>query len=146
MIPDHELLYRRIPARTSFFSVHDGKLRLSNAAFSDAMRQPSVDRAALLQFFPARALTRPDQGVVCLIAGEVRAIYDITSDDQTARGAVAHDMDVIAAPSPHNRAHALIVAVPSLPSERPFLKLRERLARLAERRGWVLEPSTTHVC
>lgn len=53
-----------------------------------------------------------------------------------------HAVDVIPdAIIPDNPSHAIIVATPDYSNQRVFRRLLERLREIAERRGWMIEPS-----
>lgn len=97
-IEDDEELYRRY----SYDSETKGKI--NSKAFFDRDRQPSVDRAKLRDFQPALSKWCDTDGVVSLIAGEVRGILIEN-----------HTIDVIYAPileDPKNLAHSLITIKP----------------------------------
>lgn len=139
-VRDDELLFRRIPDQPAFYEMRAGKLRLSRNAFSDAHNEPSVERAAYLEHAPLAAITKSNQGIVCLRAGEVR---DITERITAGRGngiMREHRLDVVAAPSNRSAAHAVIAAQPPIASASSFAKVAASLARLADKRGWLITP------
>lgn len=146
VVGDEEQLYRRVPNIPGFFAIKDGRLRLSGSCFNDvtndvAKARPSVDRAKLRDHDPRNAKTAPTQGVVELVAGEVRQIGSVTQTDNKGNVTSVYSVDVLADPLDDNAAHAVIAVSPKFESKRPFERLREALARLAERRGWLVEPS-----
>lgn len=124
-----------------FFRLEEGRLRLHTAAFNDKARMPSVDRSSLLNGDPHRAKTQPTQGVVGLVVGEVRRVGTVTRTDPKGNVVETHQLDVVPDPLPDNPAHALITHTPEFQSNRPFDRLKESLARLAEHGGWLVEPS-----
>lgn len=104
--------------------------------------QPSVDRSALCNSDPSHTKKSDTDGVVSVIADEVRAIKEVTQNDANGNVITTHAVDVIPdAIIPENPAHALIVASPAYANQRVFKKLLERLRQLAERHGWAIEPT-----
>jgi hypothetical protein len=91
-------------------------------------------------------LTSTD-GLVCLIAKEVRKLELLEYDNGKPTGS-NHQIDVIHRPIepgdpqglPENPAHSQIETTPALSGSR-FNRLKEALARLAEKRGWLVKPS-----
>jgi len=146
-VADDEVLYRRVPNTTSHFAYPEGRLHISSSAFNDPARKPSVDRARLRGNKPNLTKVRPTDGVVSLIARDVRAIANVVQQDQLGEVRQRHSVDVAPAPlepcgqAPGNPAHALIVTDPALASNSAFDRLKESLARLATDRGWLVEPS-----
>ena len=147
-VSDEELLYRSVsPQRNQCpIDASTGKRRLSSQAFSDATFQISVDRAAFCGNDPTYTQFSPRDGVVGLIAGEVRAIDGISRNDDRGRLIRAQVVDVVPDPVEAadgveaNQAHALIFATPDFDNRSVFRKLLERLNYLAEARGWIIEP------
>ncbi|KVR15065.1 hypothetical protein WK13_11805 [Burkholderia ubonensis] len=145
-IDNAEHLYRRVPNLPTMFRVENNKLRLSSSVFNDpestnGQKQPSVDRAKLRNFDPAQSKTAPTQGIVGLIAGDVRLIQNVSKSDNAGNVQYVHDVDVVPDPLPHNNSHALVTVSPQFESRRPFDRLKDSLARLAEKQGWLVEPS-----
>lgn len=143
---NEEHLYRRVPNDSTMFKMVEGRLRLSSGAFNDPAstngeKRPSVDRAALRNHDPNAAKTHPTQGVVGLVAVEVRAIRAVTKTDSSGNTVYTHDVDVVADPLPTNASHALVTVTPGFESRRPFDRLKDSLARLAEQQGWLVAPS-----
>lgn len=137
---DDEQLYRRVPCDPTFFSVANGKLRLSTAAFNDPAKKPSVDRASLRNNDPHSSKTDDSQGIVGLLTADVRRIGSVTKTDKKGATVGVHAVDVTPDPLDHNPSHALVVVEPQFESNRPFERLKESLARLAERGGWLVRP------
>ncbi|MBF3898958.1 hypothetical protein ISI01_26155 [Burkholderia pseudomallei] len=145
-VQNDEHLYRRVPNIPSMFSTVNGKLQLSSSAFNDpgsngSQKRPSVDRAKLRNFDPAQSKTAPTQGIVGLVAGEVRAIRDVKKTDPSGTTIYTHDVDVVPEPLPENESHAVVTVSPQFASRRPFDRLKDSLARLAEQKGWLVPPS-----
>jgi SepF-like predicted cell division protein (DUF552 family) len=118
-----------------------GRWRLSSQAFSDRRLQPSVDRAHLCNSDPYFTQKAPNDGVVSVVAAEVREIKDIIQNDASGKPILTHVIDVIPqAIIPDNPSHAIIDASPAYSNQRVFRRLLERLREIAERRGWMIEP------
>lgn len=148
-VEDAEVLFRRV--RIGEGVTADGKLRLSSQAFNDRGWKPSVNRHALM---PDPAETKQDEsdGVVQLVASEVRAVGGIVHNPNDPPDKhVTYKLDVLARPiaadNPEglavNPAHAQVESDPDVASRTRFDKVKDALARLAERRGWVIEPQAT---
>lgn len=141
-VADDEVLFRNISI------VHNqckrdtsGHWRLSSQAFSDRYYKPSVDRAILCNADPSRTQKSPKDGVVSVLAVDVRKIKDLTQKDAKGNVITTHAFDVIPdAVLPHNPAHALIISTPACSNQRVFKKLLERLQYIANLRGWLIEP------
>lgn len=138
---DDEELYRSVRNELGVeYIYYEGKLRIRSDAFRDLNKKPSVDRAKLKEFSPFCSKLSDTDGIVSLIARDVRS-----------RKIVGHVVDVIYEPNPEsdpeNYAHSQIVVDPEFfgtnsRKERTFYKLRRSLARLATERGWTLAPKT----
>ncbi|MDN7907671.1 hypothetical protein QZM18_26655 [Burkholderia diffusa] len=145
-VHDDEPLYRRVPNLSTMFKVENNRLRLSSSVFNDSQsptgeKRPSVDRAKLRNFDPEQSKTAPTQGIVGLVTGDVRLIRDVKKTDTSGNTEYVHDVDVVPAPLPDNNSHALVTVTPQFEARRPFDRLKESLARLAEKQGWLVEPS-----
>lgn len=146
VVDDHEELIRRIPADSSCYDSSDGTLRLSSTAFNDPERMPSVDRRKMRASLDD-CKNHPSDGLLLLIAREVRAINLPQIEAKGKPAANAHKIDVMHRPIeagnrdalPVNGAHSQIETTPSLGDAR-FKKLKEALARLAEKHGWLASP------
>lgn len=75
-VRDEEELYRSVRGELNkeYFYNDAGKLIIQSVAFLDRNRQPSVDRAELREFNPALSKKDETDGIVSLIAGDIRAI------------------------------------------------------------------------
>ena len=153
---DDEELYRSVRNELGLeYIYYDGKLRIRSDAFRDLNKKPSVDRAKLKEFSPFCSKLSNTDGIVSLIAADVRAIGTVKTGSQNA-DVIVHAVDVIYDPNPksdlENYAHSQIVVNPDFfrtdifdtnsKKERTFYKLKRALARLATERGWTLVPKT----
>ena len=148
-VENAEILYRRVPnQQPEFYSVADGGLQLSASAFNDPAKQPSVDRARKCNSNPAHTKKNLTDGVVSLDALSVRQIADIIQKDDHGQPKLTYKIDIIPDPIkdhpslPDNPAHALIVSCPDFAEDKKsWKKLKECLALLAFRGGWLIEPA-----
>lgn len=144
-INDSEELIRRIPSDSPHYAQPTQGCKLTSTAFNDPNRQPSVDRRGMKASLDACKLA-PTDGLVCLIAEEVRRLELLEYDNGKPTGS-KHTIDVLHRPveagNPQglaeNSAHSQIETTPAISGSR-FNKLKEALARLAEKRGWLVEP------
>jgi hypothetical protein len=144
IVQDAEELYRSIKSQSKAYTQVDGRTVFSSSAFDDRMLMPSVDRSALI-LNPRYSKKSPSDGVAKLIAREVRNSCKIVIDpkDPSAHYAV----DVIHRPifsdpvDPENLAHCQIECAPAISSNSRFKKLKEALARLATRHGFIIAPT-----
>ena len=145
-IKDDEVLYRSVRGKLEdgeyFFD--RGKLRIRPAAFRDRYKKPSVDRAELKGLDPRLSRFNKTDGVVSLIAGDVRSIREVKTEIKD-EDVVVHTVDVIYDPTPTNPAHSQIVVSPEFfgsknKQKNVFKLLQIALATLATKNGWSLEP------
>ena len=142
------MLYRRIPARSSgsefYTKSSEGKINFSKSAFADRGLKPSVDRACLHGNDPTKTQLSNTDGVIGLIACNVRAIDDLSGCDHKGNITTLYKIDVIHRPTPENKAHACIEPSPEYASDKVFKRLQQRLARLADQHfvdhGWEIKP------
>jgi len=143
VVDDNEQLYRRV--LKEHYTVEGGVLRISSQAFSDRRWEPSVDRARLREFDPRRTQVSADSGVVSIVARDVRAITQVTRQQDNVTTVFMPDPieDPISASQgvEANPAHAVIVTNPRIPNGSTFRKLLEALSYLANKTGWVLPPA-----
>ena len=149
-VGDHEVLYRSVAH--GLVSVGPRGLQVSTAAFNDPGFKPSVDRADL-RADPNECKREPTHGVLGLVAVHVRSIRGIANTNAEAGIDVPANyfVDVIPRPIlldnpkrlPHNPAHAQVETTPAMVSGSRFKKLKEALARMAERHGFVVTHSTS---
>lgn len=146
-IESEEGLYRRVPSNQGKYAIVEGRLRFSSTAFNDPGRKPSVDRAKLRNS-PEETKWDPTDGVVSLVAFEVRAIK-VENTEATKDDPSHYSVDIVPRPIPagnpeqlpENMAHAQIESDPVMASGSRFRKLKEALAQIADHRGWLVEPS-----
>ena len=141
-VGDDEVLFRNVSVTHNQCKRDEaGRWRLSSQAFSDRNCQPSVDRSILCNSDPSYTQKSPKDGVVSVVAAEVRAIAGVSQNDANGNVIKTHVVDVIPDPIlPDNPAHAIIVVTPDYANQKVFRKLLENLQQLAERRGWMIEP------
>lgn len=146
VVGDPELLYRRI--RPDGVVTVEGKARLTSQAFNDRYKKPSVNRQKLRPD-PVQSKQDETDGVVQLIAAEIRGVTGILHNPEAAADKqVMYKLDVLPRPIavdnieglPENPAHAQIEADPNVETRTRFDKIKDALARLAERREWVIAP------
>ena len=145
-VQDNEELYRNVRGKLEDkeYSIQDGKLRIEYHAFWDGSKEPSVDRAKLID--PASALLCKTNGIVSIKASDIRAIGTVKTKHEN-KVIADHAVDVIPDPEPDNPAHAIIKIVkPELfgsknKQRNAFKLLQIALAELATQNGWTLEPS-----
>jgi hypothetical protein len=148
VVDNAEVLYRRI--KYDWVSRDDaGSLRLSSQAFADKGLKPSVNRAALAPD-PATTKFEETDGIAQLVTEEVRGIDTVLRNPQAPPAQhVPYRIDVIERPIapgnpeglPENLAHAQIESDPVLENRTRFDKVKDALARLAERRPLIVEPT-----
>ena len=146
-VENDEILYRRVPPSV-VRQVIAGKLELLSTAYDDPSNQPSVDWAGPCGSNPSHTQKSPHDGVVMLVALEVRRVelarYEPNAKPENYRADVMPDPVLPGNDRglPSNLAHALIVADPTINSGSRFKKLKEALARLASNGGWLIEPAS----
>ncbi len=124
-VHDEEGLYRHVRNDPRNFTEEGHTWRVSQAAFGDRSRQPSVDRAWLKGYEPRNSQRDPTDCVVCLVAGDVRTKIDISP----------RDVDVVPDPIeghetlPDNPAHALVATDCPFDNDSQFKKLKKTLAK-----------------
>ena len=135
-ISDGELLYRSIRLiEENFHREADGQIRLSSQAFADRSKEPSVYRHILCHTPPSSNPPRKNEtdAVVALLARTIR------ENSPLLHGTNEYQVDIRPEPDDHP-AHAVIFARPEFPTDKPFRRLKELLARIIEK-GWVMPPS-----
>ena len=143
-VRDNEELYRSVRGKLEDkeYILNDGKLRILPKAFSDRHRAPSVDRA-ILKANPSLSRLHDTDGIISLIAGDVRALGEVESKTEDKQ--IVHAVDVIYDPTPANPAHSKIAVTPEFfgstnKQKYAFRLLRIALAELATKNGWTLPP------
>ncbi len=150
-IEDAEELIRRVPAGYECqYDPDSGELiGVPSVAFADRSMQPSVDRRLLLEDLES-AKNLPSDGLLKLIAFEVRAITFAQVINGKVSDTQKHTTDAKHSPIeegnadalPPNPAHSHIEITPQMSKTRFESKMRERLARIALKHGWVARPGT----
>lgn len=139
---NEEDLYRSIRDEPQLFGCDSrGALtRLSASAFNDRAKQPSVDRAAMRVGGASESRKAQSDGVVTVVAADVRAIRGVATMDAKGNVVQLHEVDLLHDPEPDNHSHALVITAPHVASDGAFKRLKEALCRIAERRGWAFRP------
>ncbi len=146
-VEDEEELYRNVRGalESEEYSYDDtGELLIQPGAFRDPGKQPSVDRAKFIGYSPSDALLHPSNGIVSLLAKDVRAIADVVTTTKDTR--VKHNVDVVYDPIPKRPSHSVITVSPDFfdsntKQRKAFKSLQKALARVATRNGWTLQPN-----
>jgi hypothetical protein len=147
LVADDELLYRRIFSTVDGDTAHyqispEGKISFTKRAFADRCLKPSVDRAILHEYDPTKTQLKQTDGVIGLIAKDIRVNEDNFDNKGNITG--SHKINVIHRPKSENQAHARIEPSPEYASDKVFKRLQQRLARLADERlaihGWEIKP------
>lgn len=140
-VGDDEVLYRCVfYGRINLYQIQDNRAKITSQAFADKAMRPSVDRAELCDKNPCKSQKDEKDGVVSLITKDVRLIDSVTQNDPKGKPEFTYKIDVLPRPVEDNEAHAQIEPSPEYKNKTPFRKLLERLAYLADRRGWEIEP------
>lgn len=139
-IEDPEHLFRCIFYGQNLYIYMNDQLCLSSQAFADRELEPSVDRACLYDHDPCRTQKNNNDGVVMLIALEVRQI-SVSGRSSDNHITVQYKIDVIPKPTKDNVAHSVISPRPEYQTKSVFRRVRESLSLLASNRGWVLPPA-----
>lgn len=145
-IEDSHDLYRSV--REGEYTTHNGKVAFSASAFNDRDRKPSVDTSAL-RSDPRAARRSADQGVAKLIAADVRKTSAIPIRNAKGEKIGEHSIDVIHRPikddpsgEPDNPAHCQVECHPTMDNDNRFKRLKEALAAIASKYGWIVAPGT----
>lgn len=139
---DDETLFRSVRDEPQHFGCDaTGELkRLSHSAFNDRDMQPSVDRATLRAGGAGDSRKSDSDGVVALVAVEVRAIKGVATRDSKGRAKQPHQVDVVHAPEADNHSHSLVKTAPQVASDGAFKRLKEALCFIAATKGWAFPP------
>ena len=142
---DYEKLYRSV--RPGEYKTIGGKVIISASAFNDRDRKPSVDRAWLDRDF--RGIRKsPADGITMIIAGEVRSNSSVEAFDAKGRKIGQHTVDVMHRPiiecpgEPDKPAHCQVECDPAIETDNTFKRLKEALAGLATRVGFIVRPGS----
>jgi len=147
VVTDDELLYRSVSKDSYEYSVTKSTIKISSKAFFDRYMSPSVDRATICGNNPNSTLKSPNDGVVGLIAGDIRGISE-TQNDSKGQPISVYKIDVLPRPTEENPSHAQIEPSPEYKNNAPFKRVVEKLALQATIRiqqyGWEIEPPELH--
>ena len=142
-VQNDEILYRSVRGEEGkeYTTQSNGKPDFNYEAFKATNRKPSVDRA-ILRDHPSLSLLSDTDGIVSLIAGQVRGIKSVERPEGEE---AVYAVDVIYAPTTENPAHAEIILIPEYFGSRGKQRLAYRLLRialalLATENGWTLPP------
>jgi hypothetical protein len=141
LITNDEVLYRRV---TREYKEQAGVIKISSQAFYTSSFRPSVDRAKLRTNNPYKTLGDHAGGVVSLVTGDVRSI-NVPIRNSEKEHFTELSVDVEYAPIfnepgiEDNDAHAEIYVKP-ICDKKAFRILIEKLALLANARGWEIKP------
>ena len=122
---DEEGLYRNVRNDPRNFAPEGATWRVSQAAFGDRNRQPSVDRAWLKGYEPSNSQLDSTDCIVCLVAGEVRTKIDVSPRDVDVVPDPVENHETLA----DNPAHALVVTDRAFDNSSQFKKLKKALAK-----------------
>jgi hypothetical protein len=142
---DYEDLYRSV--RPDEYKTIGGKVIISASAFNDRERKPSVDRAWIGRDFK-EIRKSPSDGITKLTAGEVRTNSSVEAFDAKGRKIGRHTVDAMHRPiidcpgEPENPAHCQIECDPRIETDNTFKRLKEALAGLATRVGFIVRPDS----
>lgn len=156
VVEPEEVLYRRIPfgmkEMTPYTRLPDGTIRITSQAFAERNSRLSVDRAKLCGTDPYYTLGDPDNGVISLVAKDIRGLTIEHIDPNTGSKRI-FNVDVSPDPilpgnpegRPPNPAHAWIHTSPERdPGKTVYRKLCQKLASIATARlavvGWEIAP------
>jgi hypothetical protein len=140
-VQDDEVLYRRV--LKNHYQMVGGKPNLSSQAFTDRKQAPSVDRAVRCKNNPNFTQKDYTDSVVSLLTCDVRAT-DTVKTFENGVPKITYKIDVVSVPligisgETDNLAHAEIRPNPEYKGDKPFKRLRERLAFLANTRWEIL--------
>ncbi len=133
---DDDIVYRRITKKD--YSYPSGQLKIHSTAFNDGYQKPSVVIHKLCGEDPQGALRNHDAyGIVKLTTKDVR---EVKVEIQT-KPVSKHDVDIKHSPLKEDYAHGHIEAAPKFSNDSQFKKLKERLAKIAEKSGIIIEPT-----
>ncbi len=124
-VHDDEGLYRHVRNDPRNFKDEGTHRRVSQSAFGDRSRKPSVDRAWLKNYEPRNSQRDPTDCIVCLGAGEVRTQIDVSPRDVDVVPDPIENHDTL----PDNLAHALVVTDRPFDNDSQFKRLKKALAK-----------------
>lgn len=139
-VTNEEVLYRCVFYGRNTYQIQNNIAYLTSQAFADRAKRPSVDRADLCGNNPCYSQKNEKDAIVSLITKDVRLINNVIQNNPKGEPEFTYKIDVLPRPLEENPAHAQIEPSPEYRNDKPFRKLLERLAFLANQRGWEIEP------
>ncbi len=145
-VEDDELLFRAVRADDGEFTIEQGTLRFTANAFRDKGQKPSVDRSKH-RSDPRDTRFSQSDGITSIVTRDVRDLASGPINPTAPKeNHATYEVDVIHRPlkksdtvPKDNPAHCQIECNPEIVSKH-FKKLKEALAHLATKQGWVVEP------
>src|SRR3954454_11694755 len=99
VVSNEELLYRRVPRGRGLYShTLDGRIELSSQLFADRERRASVDRAKLCNSDPSYTQQDFADGVIAVLASDVRGITGLVQYDANQRPGQTFRAEIIPDP------------------------------------------------
>lgn len=144
-VEDTEDAYRSIRVNRREFTRVEGRIKFSSAAFDDREKKPSVDRSSLRNS-AEESRQSPSDGVTRIGVREIRTSCKVPILNDKGKETGTYAVDVIHRPiyesetEPENHAHCQIECAPQIASSARFKKLKEALAVLASKHGFVVQP------
>jgi hypothetical protein len=144
-VDDSEDAYRAIRANGREYARVNGVIKFSATAFDDREKKPSVDRSSI-RTKPEEARVATSDGVTKVGALEVRKSCKVDITDAKGKSTGTYAVDVIHRPilasatGPENLAHCQIECAPQIDSSSRFKKLKEALANIATKHGFIVQP------
>jgi hypothetical protein len=144
-VDDAEDLYRAISAGHHGYTIRNGVYIISQSAFDDSEQKPSVDRSSIRTAMVDTKMS-PTDGVIVVNTGDVRKSCKVPILDPKGKPIGGeYNVDVkhrpIVAPDPENLAHCQIESSPMYTNSSRFKKVKEALARLANKKGFIILPT-----
>lgn len=140
LVSNNEILYRCVFYGKNYYQIQGNRANVSSQAFTDRNKRPSVNRACLCGDNPCLSQKDEKDAVVSLLAKDVRSIDQVVQNNHKGELKYIYKIDVLPRPLEENIAHAQIEPSPEYENDRPFKKLLERLAYLANQRQWEIKP------
>lgn len=143
IVSDCEELYRSV--RPGEYVIVEERTIISASAFNDRERKPSVDRKWEGRKIEETRKSSSD-GIVKIVADDVRKTSSVGIFDEKGKRTSEHAVDVVHRPivndpdQADNPAHCQIECHPAIEKDGSFKRLKEAMAALATRHGWVVAP------
>ena len=134
-------MFRGLPPNGPHYAFKGEEMIVKPGAFNDRSQKPSVDVVRLCPERQPQPHLRPEDGVLELSVGTVRACGRIEIRGKRGEVTKSYTADVWLRPEESNLAHAQIEAAPDFNSKKHFRKLKIALAREAK---WYRLPPPNH--